>query len=95
MGWKASLQGPLYKQLGYPLYVGRKHVYRGRYTNSSDILYTWDGKHIYKGRYTNSSDILYTFDGKHLYRGRYTNFSDILLTFGGLMPVPVMLMALI
>lgn len=51
--------------------------------------------HIYRGRYTNSSDILCTWDGKHLYRGRYTNFSDILLTFGGLMPVPVMLMALI
>ncbi len=31
----------------------------------------------------------------HIYRGRYTNSSDILLTFGGLMPVPVMLMALI
>lgn len=30
-----------------------KHIYKGRYTNSSDILYTWDGKHVYRGRYTN------------------------------------------
>lgn len=39
------------------------HIYKGRYTNSSDILYTWDGKHLYKGRYTNSSDIVLTVDG--------------------------------
>ena len=38
------------------------YSYRGRYTNSSDIIYTFDGKHLYKGRYTNSSDILLTFD---------------------------------
>ncbi len=37
------------------------HIYRGRYTNTSDILYTFDGKHLYKGRYTNMSDILMTF----------------------------------
>ena len=48
------------------------HIYSGRYTNSGDIMYTWDGKHMYKGRYTNSGDILYTFDGKHIYTGRYT-----------------------
>ena len=40
------------------------HIYSGRYTNTSDILCTWDGKHLYKGRYTNTSDILYTWDGK-------------------------------
>ena len=67
------------------------HIYKGRYTNSSDILYTWDGKHIYKGRYTNSSDILFTYDGKHLYRGRYTNSSDIILTYGGPVPVPFLM----
>ena len=39
------------------------HIYKGRYTNSSDILYTSDGKHLYLGRYTNSSDILMTIDG--------------------------------
>lgn len=39
------------------------HIYKGRYNNSSDILYTFDGKHLYRGRYTNSSDILLTFDG--------------------------------
>ena len=38
------------------------HIYKGRYTNTSDILYTFDGKHLYKGRYTNTSDILMTFD---------------------------------
>lgn len=42
--------------------VADTHIYRGRYTNTSDILYTFDGKHLYKGRYTNSSDILMTFD---------------------------------
>ena len=49
--------------------------------------------HIYRGRYTNTSDILYTWDGKHIYKGRYTNTSDILMTFGGLIPVPIILMA--
>lgn len=68
------------------------HIYRGRYTDTSDILTTWDGKHIYRGRYTDWSDIAYTFDGKHLYRGRYTDTSDILLTFGA--PVPVIIMLL-
>jgi hypothetical protein len=38
------------------------HIYKGRYANTSDILYTFDGKHLYKGRYTNTSDILMTFD---------------------------------
>ena len=38
------------------------HIYRGRYTNTSDILNTWDGKHLYRGRYTNTSDILLTFE---------------------------------
>lgn len=59
------------------------HIYKGRYTNSSDILYTWDGEHLYRGRYTNSSDVLYTWDGKHLYSGRYTSSSDILYTWDG------------
>ena len=63
--------------------MAENHVYRGRYTNSSDILYTWDGKHVYSGRYTNSSAILYTWDGKHLYQGRYTNSSNILYTWDG------------
>ena len=59
------------------------YIYRGRYTNTSDILTTWDGKHLYSGRYTNTSDILYTWDGKCLYKGRFTNTSDILYTFDG------------
>ena len=59
------------------------HVYRGKYTNYSDIIYTWDGEHLYRGKYTNYSDILYTWDGKHLYRGKYTNYSDILYTWDG------------
>ena len=37
------------------------HIYRGRYANTSDIAYTFDGKHLYRGRYTNTSDILLTF----------------------------------
>lgn len=69
------------------------HIYRGRYTNTSDILCTWDGKHIYKGRYTNTSDILYTFDGKHLYRGRYTNTSDIIHTIDGIIPIPILMIS--
>lgn len=39
------------------------HIYRGRYTNTSDILTTWDGKHLYSGRYTNTSGILLTANG--------------------------------
>lgn len=23
------------------------HIYRGRYANYSDIIYTWDGEHLY------------------------------------------------
>ena len=37
------------------------YIYRGRFTNTSDILTTWDGKHLYRGKYTNTSDILLTF----------------------------------
>mgnify|MGYP003295358700 CR=1 FL=1 len=59
------------------------HIYKGRYSNYSDIIYTWDGEHLYKGRYANYSDIIYTWDGKHLYKGRYTNYSDIILTYDG------------
>ena len=70
------------------------HIYRGRYTNTSDILSTWDGKHLYSGRYTNTSAILYTWDGKHLYRGRYTNTSDIIITVGGILPITLIMMAL-
>ncbi len=43
--------------------IAQSHLYKGRYTNSSDIMYIFDGKHVYKGRYTNTSDIIYTFDG--------------------------------
>lgn len=75
--------------------MAETHIYKGRYTNSSDILYTWDGKHLYKGRYTNSSDIIYTFDGKHMYRGRYTYSSDIILTFDSPVPVLVMLLSVV
>lgn len=70
------------------------HIYKGRYTNTSDILYTWDGKHLYGGRYSNTSDILYTWDGRHLYRGRYTNTSDILMSFDGMVPVVVFLVGM-
>lgn len=59
------------------------HIYKGRYSNWSDIICTWDGEHLYRGKYTNYSDILYTWDGKHLYKGRYTNYSDVLLTYDG------------
>lgn len=59
------------------------HIYRGRYTNTSDIVCTWDGEHLYNGRYSNTSAILYTWDGKHLYHGRYTNTSAILYTWDG------------
>ena len=38
------------------------HIYKGRYTNFLDIIYTFDGKHLYSGRYTNFSDIMMTFD---------------------------------
>ena len=62
---------------------GDGHVYRGKYTNYSDIIYTWDGKHLYRGKYSNYSDILYTWDGKYIYKGRFTNTSDILYTFDG------------
>ena len=51
----------------YSTSMADTHIYRGRYTNTSDILTTWDGKHLYSGRYTNTSDILYTWDGRHLY----------------------------
>ena len=81
--------------VGTVLTMAETHIYKGRYTNSSDILYTWDGKHIYKGRYTNSSDILFTYDGKHLYKGRYTNSSDIILTYGGPLPVPFLMMGIL
>lgn len=39
------------------------HIHSGRYTNTSDIIYTFDGKHLYRGRYTYTSDILLTIDG--------------------------------
>ena len=58
--------------------MAQTHIYKGRYKNTSDILYTWDGKHLYRGRFTNTNDILYTFDGKYLYRGRFTNTNDVL-----------------
>ena len=38
--------------------MGEIKIYRGKYTNSSDIMYTWDGKFLYRGKYTNSSDII-------------------------------------
>ena len=41
---------------------GDGHIYRGKYTNYSDILFTYDGKHLYAGKYTNYSDIILTFD---------------------------------
>ena len=59
------------------------HIYKGPYTYSSDILYTWDGKHLYKGAYTYFSNILYTWDGKHVYSGPYTYHKDILFTWDG------------
>ena len=59
------------------------HIYRGRFTNTSDIQTTWDGKHLYNGRFSNTSAIMYTWDGKYLYKGRFTNTSDILYTFDG------------
>ena len=29
------------------------HVYSGKYSNYSDIIYTWNGKHLYTGKYAN------------------------------------------
>ncbi len=39
------------------------HVYRGKITKTSEILYTWDGKLLYKGRVPTFTDILLTIDG--------------------------------
>ena len=74
---------------------GDGHIYRGKYTNYSDIIYTWDGKHVYRGKYTNYSDIMFTYDGKHLYVGKYTNYSDIIVTFDAPVPVIVMLLSVL
>ena len=63
--------------------MAQTYIYKGRFKNTSDILYTWDGKHLYKGRFTNDNDILYTFDGKYLYRGRFTNINDVLYSVHG------------
>ncbi len=43
--------------------MANTNIYKGRFTNTSDVLYTWDGKHLYKGRFTNTSDVILTFDG--------------------------------
>jgi hypothetical protein len=60
--------------------ISQTYIYEGRYANTDNILYTFDGKHIYKGRYTNTDNILYTFDGNFIYKGRYTNTDNILYT---------------
>lgn len=44
--------------------MAQSHLYSGRSTYSSDILYTFDGKHLYKGNSTYSSNILYTVSGR-------------------------------
>ena len=63
--------------------MAQTYIYKGRFKNTSDILYTWDGKHLYKGRFTNTNVILYTFDGKYLYKGRFTNINDVLYSVHG------------
>jgi hypothetical protein len=63
--------------------MAQTYIYNGRFKNTSDILYTWDGTHLYKGRFTNVNDILYTFDGKYLYKGRFTNINDVLYSVHG------------
>ena len=70
---------------------GSTHLYRGRSSYSSDILYTWDGRYIYRGRSTYSSDILCTYDGRYLYRGNSTYSSDILYTTDAILPVPLLI----
>lgn len=64
--------------LSFSQSMGSTHLYRGRFTNSSDILYTWDGEHLYRGRFTNSSDILYTWDG-------------LIKTTDGPIPIPLLI----
>lgn len=49
--------------LSFSQNMGSTHLYRGRFTNSSDIIYTYDGRYFYQGRFTNSSDIIKTTDG--------------------------------
>lgn len=56
-------------------------IYKGRSTNSGDVLYTFDGKYIYKGRSSSSGDIINTFDGKYLYKGRSSISGDVVNTF--------------
>ena len=70
------------------------YIYRGRYTNPSEIIYTWDGKNLYKGRYPNSSEIINVYDGKYFYKGRYSNSSNIIYTTDGKVPIAVLLMVL-
>ena len=81
-------------RMSYILGNGR-HLYRGRFTNTSDIIYTWDGRYVYKGRFTNTSDILYTYDGDHLYCGRFTFMTDVRLTVDGFVPIPLLLFSMI
>ena len=47
----------------YSTSMADTHIYRGRYTNTSDILYRFDGKYMDRDLYTNTSDILLTADG--------------------------------
>lgn len=70
------------------------HIYKGKYTNYSDIVYTWDGEHLYRGKYANYSDVVLTYDCKHVYKSRYKNYSDIILTCGAPIPVPILLWVL-
>lgn len=39
------------------------HIYKGKGTNSSNILFTIDSTYLFKGKSTNSSDILRTISG--------------------------------
>ena len=66
-----------------PQLLPKDSLYNGRFSNTSAIMYTWDGKHLYCGRFTNTFDILYTWDGKYLYKGGFSNTADILYTFDG------------
>ena len=70
------------------------HIYKGRYANSNDIMYTWNGEHLYRGRYCNYSDVVLTYDGRHVYKSRYSNYSDIILTCGAPIPIPILLWVL-
>ena len=58
-------------------------VYKGRYTNSGDQIFTVENGNVYKGRYTNSGDQIFTVENGNVYKGRYTNSGDQIMKIEG------------